>query len=87
MQKGIEKVSDNNHYSSPSSYVLNWENDVRDKYVMLWDTLLDTDDGISEEAFMRLVELGQIIDPSFVHDVRRFVDATDGRFYISNRGN
>ena len=72
----------NNYSESPSSYVLNWENDVRHKYTMLWDTLLDTDDGISEEAMLRLVDLGQLIDPSFVKDVSRFVDATDGRFYI-----
>ena len=72
----------NNYSESPSSYVLNWENDVRDKFVMLWDTLLDTNDGISEEAMLRLVDLGQLIDPSFVKDVSRFVDATDGRFYI-----
>jgi hypothetical protein len=77
----------NNYSESPSSYVLNWENDVRDKYVMLWDTLLDADDGISEEAYMRLVELGQMIDPNFVKSVSKFVDATDGRFYISTRKN
>jgi hypothetical protein len=56
--------------------------DLSNRFSMLWDTLLDTDDGISEEAFMRLVELGKLIDPSFVKDVSRFVDATDGRFYI-----
>jgi hypothetical protein len=49
---------------------------------MLWDTLLDTDDGISEEAYTRLVELGLLIDPNFVNSVSKYVDATDGRFYI-----
>ena len=72
----------NNYSESPSSYVLNWENDVRDKFAMLWDTLLDTNDGISEESYIRLVELGQLIDPNFVSTVSKFVDATDGRFYI-----
>ena len=72
----------NNYSESPSSYVLNWENDVRDKFAMLWDTLLDTNDGISEESYIRLVELGQLIDPNFVNSVSKFVDATDGRFYI-----
>ena len=52
------------------------------KFSMLWDTLLDTDDGISEDAYNRLVELGNIIDPKFVNAVSRYVDATDGRFYI-----
>jgi hypothetical protein len=61
---------------------MRWEGDVQTKYSMLWDTLLDTDDGISEEAYNRLVELGLLIDPSFVKDVSRFVDATDGRFYL-----
>ena len=66
----------------PSSYVMRWEGDVQTKYSMLWDTLLDTDDGISEDAYNRLVELGQLIDPHFVDSVSKFVDATDGRFYI-----
>jgi hypothetical protein len=56
--------------------------DLSDKFSMLWDTLLDTDDGISEDAYNRLVELGNIIDPKFVNAVSRYVDATDGRFYI-----
>lgn len=52
------------------------------KFSMLWDTLLDDDNGISEEAYDRLVILGNIIAPKFVSSVSRFVDATDGRFYI-----
>lgn len=52
------------------------------KFSWLWDSLLDDDNGISEEAYTRLVELGQIIDPQFISSVSRFVDATDGRFYI-----
>lgn len=56
--------------------------DLGNKFSMLWDTLLDTDDGISEDAYNRLVELGNIIDPKFVNAVSRYVDATDGRFYI-----
>ena len=56
--------------------------DLGNKFSMLWDTLLDTDDGISEESYNRLVELGNIIDPKFVNTVSRYVDATDGRFYI-----
>jgi hypothetical protein len=66
----------------PSTYVMRWEGDTQAKYSMLWDTLLDTDDGISEEAYNRLVELGQLIDPNFVNSVSKYVDATDGRFYI-----
>jgi hypothetical protein len=56
--------------------------DLSNRFSMLWDTLLDTDDGISEEAYNRLVELGQLIDPNFVNSVSKYVDATDGRFYI-----
>lgn len=55
--------------------------DLGNKFSMLWDTLLDTDDGISEGAYDRLVELGKIIDPNFVNHVSQYVDATDGRFY------
>jgi hypothetical protein len=72
----------NRFIEMPSYYVMRWEGDIQTKYRMLWDTLLDTDDGISEEAMQRLVELGQLIDPDFVKTVHRFVDATDGRFYI-----
>jgi len=69
----------------PSTYVMRWEGDVQTKYSMLWDTLLDTDDGISEDVYNRLVELGQLIDPNFVNSVSKYVDATDGRFYIKGR--
>lgn len=62
--------------------VLEFGENVGTKFADLWDTLLDTDDGISEDAYNRLVELGNIIDPKFVNAVSRYVDATDGRFYI-----
>lgn len=59
-----------------------FENNLSSKFSMLWDTLLDDDNGISEEAYDRLVILGNIIDPIFVASVSRYVDATDGRFYV-----
>jgi hypothetical protein len=52
------------------------------KFSMLWDTLLNNDNGISEDAYNSLVDLGNIIDPYFVKSVSRYVDATDGRFYL-----
>lgn len=52
------------------------------KFSMLWDTLLDDDNGISEEAYDRLVILGNIIDPQFVSAVAKYVESTDGRFYV-----
>ena len=61
--------------------VLEFGENVGTKFMALWETLLDTDDGISEEAYSKLVELGQLIDPVFVANVSRYVDATDGRFY------
>ena len=61
--------------------------DLSNRFSMLWDTLLDTDDGISEEAYNSLVELGNIIDPNFVSHVSRYVDATDGRFYTKGSKN
>lgn len=62
--------------------ITEFENNLGSKFSMLWDTLLDDDNGISEEAYDRLVILGNIIDPQFVSSVSRFVDATDGRFYV-----
>lgn len=56
--------------------------DLGTKFSMLWDTILDDENGISEDGYTRLVELGNIIDPNFVSSVTRYVDATDGRFYI-----
>lgn len=56
--------------------------DLGNKFSMLWNTLLDDDNGISEEAYNQLVELGQIIDPNFVNRESQYVDATDGRFYM-----
>lgn len=53
-----------------------------DTFRLLWNELLDSDNGISEKAYMALLMLGQIVDPDFVNDARRMVDATDGRFYI-----
>ena len=67
--------------------VLEFGESVGNKFMALWDTLLDTDDGISEEAYDRLVELGKIIDPNFVNHASQYVDATDGRFYTKGNKN
>jgi hypothetical protein len=56
--------------------------DLGNKFANLWDTLMDDDNGISEDAYNRLVALGELIDPRFISAVTRYVDATDGRFYI-----
>ena len=53
-----------------------------DTFRLLWNELLDSDNGISEKAYMALLMLGQIVDPDFVNDAKRNVDATDGMFYI-----
>jgi hypothetical protein len=55
---------------------------LSDKFSMLWDNLLNNDNGIGEDAYNSLVDLGNIIDPYFVKSVSRYVDATDGRFYL-----
>lgn len=57
-------------------------NEIDSKFRQLWDTLLDTDDGISGEAYYSLLALGEVICPVFVTDVSRHVDVTDNRFYI-----
>lgn len=56
--------------------------DLSNKFSWLWDSLLDDDNGISEEAYDRLVILGNIIDPQFVSAVAKYVESTDGRFYV-----
>jgi len=62
--------------------VLEFGENAGNKFMALWDALLDDDDGISEDAYNRLVELGIILDPRFVASVTRYVDVTDGRFYL-----
>ena len=62
--------------------ITEFENNLGSKFSMLWDTLLDDDNGISEEAYDRLVILGNIIDPQFVSAVAKYVESTDGRFYM-----
>lgn len=47
--------------------VLEFGENVGNKFVALWDTLLSERAGISEEAYNRLMDLGQIIDPVFVN--------------------
>ena len=61
MQKGRENmtitfdklISDSNDFRRD---VLEFGENVGTKFADLWDTLLDTDDGISEEAYSKLVE-------------------------------
>ena len=72
-------ISDSNDFRKD---VLEFGESLGNKFMALWDTLLDTDDGISEEAYSKLVELGQLIDPVFVANDSQYVDATDGRFYL-----
>ena len=62
--------------------ILKFGEDIGNKFMALWDTLLDDDNGISEEAYDKLVELGKIIDPIFIGFSTRYVDVTDGRFYL-----
>ena len=76
-----------NNYISISSMAHEHEENLSNAFRLLWDSILDTNDGIDEFSYHRLCQLGNLIDPKFVGDVSRFVDATDGRFYISNRGN
>ena len=61
--------------------VLEFGEDVGNKFIALWDTLLDTNGGISEEAYDKLLELGLLIDPVFIERASSLVDATNGHFY------
>jgi len=57
-------------------------NEIDSKFRQLWDSMLDTDDGVSGEVYYNLLSLGSVICPVFVSDASRHVDATDNRFYI-----
>ena len=65
--------------------VLEFGENVGNKFIALWDTLLDTDGGISEEAYNRLLELGLPIDPVFIERSSSLVDATNGHFFIPEK--
>ena len=58
-----------------------FENNLGSKFGMLWNTLLDDDNGISEKAYNRLVILGNIIDPKFVSNASLYIIVQNGRFY------
>lgn len=57
-------------------------NDIDTKFRQLWDTMLDSDDGISGDAYYSLLSLGDAICPVFTMEANRHVDATDNRYYI-----
>ena len=61
--------------------VLEFGEDVGNKFIALWDTLLETNGGISEEAYDKLLELGLLIDPVFIERASNLVDANNGHFY------
>ena len=61
--------------------VLEFGEDVGNKFIALWDTLLENDGGISEEAYDKLLELGLLIDPVFIERASNLVDANNGHFY------
>lgn len=56
--------------------------DIQLRFEALWRSLLDSDDGIDGASYDNLLGLGQLISPTFISMFSRFVDATDGRFYI-----
>ena len=71
-------ISDSNDFRRD---VLEFGEDVGNKFIALWDTLLDTNGGISEEAYDKLLELGLLIDPVFIERASNLVDANNGHFY------
>jgi len=48
----------------------------------LWDALMGSDDGVSGEVYGLLCDLGREVNPYFVREAAKQVDATDNRFYI-----
>lgn len=57
-------------------------NTIDQRFRYLWDTMLDSDDGVSGETYYALKSLGEVVSPVFTSDASRHVDATDNRFYI-----
>ena len=55
---------------------------IDERFRYLWDTMLDSDDGVSGESYYALKSLGEVVSPVFTSDASRHVDATDNRFYI-----
>jgi hypothetical protein len=62
-----------------------FEGNLVSKFSVLWNTLLDDDNGISRESYDRLAILGNIIDPNFVRNVNYNIIFTEERCY-NNRG-
>lgn len=58
--------------------------DFKDKFINLVYALLNDAEGISEDAYDCLLELGDELLPDNPewNSLKRMVDATDGRFYI-----
>jgi hypothetical protein len=61
-------------------------NTIDARYRQLWDSLVDSEDGITGEAYYNLKALGEVISPVFVSDASRHIssniDTTDNRFYV-----
>jgi len=55
---------------------------ISDAFINLWDALLDAEDGVDEIGWNALLELGNLVDPKFVQEVKRFVGCHNGRFKI-----
>ena len=61
------------------------ETNVETLYRRLWETLLNSDDGVDGQSYEALHNLGAIACPEFTATASRRVDATDGRFYLPGR--
>lgn len=57
-------------------------NMIESKYRILWDHLLDDDNGISDDAYVALINLGEQICPHYVCMAKNFVHSTNNRYYL-----
>jgi hypothetical protein len=57
-------------------------NTIDARYRQLWDSLVDSEDGITGEVYYNLKALGEVISPVFVADASRHIDTTYNRFYV-----
>lgn len=58
---------------------------ARDPFMKMAEAILDDENGVGEQAYRALVEYAETVSSQCAAELRRRVDATDGRFYLPSR--
>lgn len=56
--------------------------DLRAAFLAMAEAILDDENGISERAYSALLKYAETVSGQCANELRRRVDATDGRFYL-----